>query len=311
MSRKSNPTQTSGIACTLSLLLLLSTARAVAVEIHVVVPVIHPNVSVVIVKPNVPVVNVKPNVPHIAITTGRVIGGQSNGTGAGKATFNTFSDTKNVDKASPSLFKDATTGKTIGTIANKKIDSSAIQGVGFSSLDATDKATSKILTVNPLPPFNFNKIDPTGKASVVSVIRTDVAPVIGWGDAGNTTGPSGGAVPFLRYQFGTVVTGQYRSGSSGGAGKASVVFFPAVQIQKIVDKSLAPFLQGDINRPFVIGAIYNGTGPVGGNVPFNVGAGTIGSNVSPSTSAGSGPEKPLYRVQIHQGSAGGFNWSRD
>jgi hypothetical protein len=95
------------------------------------------------------------------------------------------------------------------------------------------------------------------------------------------------------------------------AGKASVVFVPAVQIQKIVDKSLAPFLQGDINRPFVIGAIYNGTGPVVGNVPFNVGAGTIGSNVSPSTSAGSGPENPLYRVQIRQGSAGGFNWSRD
>jgi hypothetical protein len=255
MSHKSNLTQTSGIACTLSLLLLLSTARAVAVEIHVVVPVIHPKVSVVIVKPNVPVVNVKPNVPHIAITTGRAIGSQSNGAVVGRAPFNTFSTTKNVDTASPSFFKDATTGKTIGTIANKKIDSSDIQSVGFPALDAADKAASKISTVNPVPPFNFNKIDPAGKASVVVV--------------------------------------------------------PAVQIPKNADKSLQPFLQGDVNRPFVIGAIYDGTGPVGRNVPLNVGAATIGSNVSPSPNAGSGPENPLYRVQIHQGSAGSFNWSRD
>jgi hypothetical protein len=144
---------------------------------------------------------------------------------------------------------------------------------------------------------------------------------------GTTT--SGGTIPstpptgqlYLRFQLRTVAVG--RIGWAGGgaapfsfnkidpAGKASVVFVPAVQIQKIVDKSLAPFLQGDINRPYVIGAIYNGTGPVGGNVPFNVGAGTTGSNVSPSTSAGSGLENPLYRIQIHQGSAGGFNWSRD
>jgi hypothetical protein len=56
-----------------------------------------------------------------------------------------------------------------GEIANKKIDSSAIQSVGLPAIDASDKAASKISTVNPVPPFSFNKIDPAGKASVVFV----------------------------------------------------------------------------------------------------------------------------------------------
>ena len=56
-----------------------------------------------------------------------------------------------------------------GEIAKKKIDSSAIQSVGLPAIDASDKAASKISTVNPVPPFSFEKIDPAGKASVVFV----------------------------------------------------------------------------------------------------------------------------------------------
>ena len=58
-----------------------------------------------------------------------------------------------------------------GEIANKKIDSSAIQSMGFPSLDAASKNRSTISIVNPVPPFSFNKIDPAANASVVSVLQ--------------------------------------------------------------------------------------------------------------------------------------------
>jgi hypothetical protein len=91
--------------------------------------------------------------------------------------------------------------------------------------------------------------------------------------------PIVGGVPIIGYQEGNpdrpfIIGSVYNATPSFSfnkidpAGQTSVVFVPAVQIQKIVDKSSPFILQGDAHRPVILGAtLYKN--PLGNTGDFN------------------------------------------
>ncbi len=106
-------------------------------------------------------------VSSFSIGAANNIGSQSSGAGAGKVTFNSFSITKKVDKASPTLFAATTSGKhiTSGEVAfSKKSDGKPLDylvfkftGILVSSLKLAGQGNNPSENVT----FNFQKLSET------------------------------------------------------------------------------------------------------------------------------------------------------
>jgi hypothetical protein len=150
-----------------------------------------------------------------------------------------------------------------GEIANKKIDSSAIQNVGLPAIDASDKNQSTISTVNPVPPFSFNKTDPAAKASVVFVgpqKLNNVLENIGMSpqDATNlANGVRKGGAPGMALALG-LATSIAVSGTPITTGPGGAVWQGPITLTGT----------SGVHRPVVIGGIYNGGQPGDGKSPL-------------------------------------------
>jgi hypothetical protein len=244
MSRRSNHAQTAAIACTLSPL-LLSTAWAAVVSVHINVPVIHPKVPVVI---------VKPNVAHITTTTGNTIGSRSSGAGAGNVRFNDLHVTAKV--ASPGPLKGTASEITRSTHAlNCKLCGVTGARGGHETVNGNQSVT-----------IGSGRGETVGNGKGVIIGGNQVETV----GSGKGVIIGGNQVETVSSSKGVIIGGNQVETVGSGKG----VIIGGNQVETVGGTLNPPGLGGDIDRPVVIGSVWNGpsgmvggTGIPGGNAP--------------------------------------------